>query len=72
MGNYLTSHVLPHLHMTAEEAASAMSVSRDFFADVLSDGQSLDQDLAEKLHRLSGLSVGFWFNMEEAAHRKGR
>jgi addiction module HigA family antidote len=65
-GVYLAERVLPHRGVTADQAADAMRISPGVFREILDQRRTVDGEIAEKLSGFTGLSPGFWLNMQAA------
>lgn len=69
VGLYLSDYLLPRLNVSPSQAAAAMDLPSDLFSDLLANRHQIDKRIAQKLYRYTGLSVGFWLNMQKASKR---
>jgi addiction module HigA family antidote len=68
-GAYLARYVFPHRHVTIAQAAEAMGLPAAALRRLMDDQLRVDSDLAGRLSVYTGLSKGFWLNLQAAADR---
>jgi plasmid maintenance system antidote protein VapI len=66
-GVYLADYVFPHKGVTIEQAAKAMGLPEPVLRGVLENQLKVDKTIARYLSTYTGLSVGFWLDLQSAA-----
>jgi addiction module HigA family antidote len=66
-GEYLKEFVLPARGLDCRGAAAASGIAVPIFRALLAQQARVDEGIADKLSRWTGMTPGFWLNMQEAA-----
>jgi addiction module HigA family antidote len=64
-GAYLAEFIR-HEKATVDQAAEAAGVPPHVLRMVIENQQKIDQEIAARLARYTGLSIGFWLNLQSA------
>lgn len=62
-GEYLHQYMLRE-NIEVQSLAAKMEVETDLLQDFINCKTSADEDLAQKLHDATGVSVGCWLNLQ--------
>jgi addiction module HigA family antidote len=65
-GEFLQEHILAPRRLTAAAAAGAMGLETAAVERVLQGGR-VGQEMAESLAKFTGMSAGFWLNLQASA-----